>query len=320
MFSQEILSWFDTNKRNLPWRTQPRNPYHTWLSEIMLQQTTVTTVIPYFQKFISKWPNLNDLASASLDDVLTLWQGLGYYSRARNLHKCSFLLSQKFPTTEAELLKLPGIGPYTAAAIASIAFERRAIAVDGNVIRVMARYLAINKSKPVDEVKHALDLHFPNNRFGDFTEALMELGALICRPKKPLCHQCPIQKNCKAFLHNSIEGYPKKQPKTKLPTRYAKAFIIQRKDGAILLRKRPNKGLLGGMMEVPTTPWEQKEIKGNGPFVRHTFSHFHFKVQVMRTIDVSSFDGIWVHPEDLPQYALPTVMKKIIRAGLKEPE
>ncbi len=320
MFSQQILNWFDSNKRDLPWRVEPRNPYYTWLSEIMLQQTTVGTVIPYFHQFIQKWPTLSSLASASLDDVLILWQGLGYYSRARNLHKCALHLSKEFPSSEAELLKLPGIGPYTAAAIASIAFQQRAVAVDGNVIRVMARYLALSKPKPVDEVRKALFLLLPKSRYGDFTEGLMELGALICRPKNPLCQNCPIQKGCKAYRLKKMDTYPIKQIKTKLPTRYAQAFIITRKDGAILLRKRPPKGLLAGMMEVPTTPWEEKEIKGKGPMIQHTFTHFHFKAHIRHTTDQLSYEGIWVHPKDLHLYPLPTVMKKIIREGLKELE
>ncbi len=285
----------------------------------MLQQTTVSTVIPYFHRFIQKWPKLENLAGASLDDVLHLWQGLGYYSRARNLHKCAQELTQRFPESEEELVKLPGIGPYTAAAISSIAFHKPAAAVDGNVIRVMSRYLALPQPRPVQEVKTFLRAVLPKKRCGDFTEALMELGALICRPKNPLCHQCPFNKECKAFLQNATDQFPVILPKSKLPTRYATAFIIRREDGAILLRKRPPQGLLGGMMEVPTTPWDENKIESHGPVVRHTFTHFHFEVHISHKSLKEEGEGVWVHPQDLHQYALPTVMKKIIRAGLKGP-
>ncbi len=320
MFSEKLLAWYDKEKRNLPWRNKIKNPYHTWLSEIMLQQTTVATVIPYYKEFLEKWPTLQDLAAASLDDVLVKWQGLGYYSRARNLYKCAQALSQTFPNTEEELLKLPGIGPYTAAAIASIAFDQKAAAVDGNVVRVMSRYLAISTPKPVEDVKEKLKVLLPPTRCGDFTQALMELGALICRPKSPLCNSCPLQKECQAYALGKVEDFPLKIPKQKLPTRYATAFILRREDGAILLRKRLPQGLLGGMMEVPTTSWDRAKGTGTRPIVRHTFTHFHFEVEICHLANPSDFEGIWVHPEDLKNYALPTVMKKIIKAGLSFPK
>ncbi len=282
----------------------------------MLQQTTVATVIPYFKEFLDKWPTLQDLAAASLDDVLVKWQGLGYYSRARNLHKCAQALACHFPSTEEGLLKLPGIGPYTAAAIASIAFDQKAAAVDGNVVRVITRYLAIPAPKPVEEVKEKLKALLPEKHCGDFTQALMELGALVCRPKNPLCFSCPLQKDCQAYVLGKIEDFPLRAPKQKLPTRYATAFILRREDGAILLRKRPPQGLLGGMMEVPTTPWDTTKGAGKGPIVRHTFTHFHFEVEVRHLSEPSDFEGIWVHPQDLKDYALPTVMKKILKVGL----
>ncbi|OJW50206.1 MAG: A/G-specific adenine glycosylase [Alphaproteobacteria bacterium 41-28] len=316
MFSEKLLAWYDQEKRDLPWRNKIPNPYHTWLSEIMLQQTTVATVIPYFKEFLNKWPTLQDLAAASLDEVLVKWQGLGYYSRARNLHKCAQDLAHHFPCKEEELSKLPGIGPYTAAAIASIAFDQKAAAVDGNVVRVISRYLAISKPKPIEEVKERLKTLLPDKRCGDFTQALMELGALICRPKNPSCSSCPFLRDCKAYALGKAEDFPLKAPKQKLPTRYATAFIVRREDGAILIRKRPPQGLLGGMMEVPTTPWEEIKKTGKGPVVRHTFTHFHFEVEVCHLDDPSGFEGIWVHPRELQNYALPTVMKKIIKAGL----
>lgn len=318
MFSDNLLEWYTKAQRTLPWRTEIKNPYHTWLSEIMLQQTTVATVIPYFQSFIERWPTVQDLAMASLDDILTQWQGLGYYSRARNLHLCAQNLAKHFPSTAAELEKLPGIGPYTAGAIASIAFEEKVAAVDGNVVRVISRYYAINTPNPQKEVWKKVTALLPNQRNGDFTQALMEFGALLCRPKNPVCSLCPLQQNCQAYLHKKVESFPVKVPKQKLPTRYATAFILRRKDGAILLRKRPPQGLLGGMMEVPTTPWGEKknELKGTGPIVRHTFTHFHFKVSVQLSTNFEAYEGVWVFPEDLKNYALPTVMKKIIEKGL----
>lgn len=282
----------------------------------MLQQTTVVTVIPYFNAFIERWPTIQDLARASLDDVLTQWQGLGYYSRARNLHKCAQILAKGFPSTEADLLKLPGIGPYTAAAIASIAFDKQAAAVDGNVMRVISRYFAINSVNPIIEVKERLTPLLPGDKNGDFTQALMEFGALLCRPKKPCCTTCPLQSDCQAYAQDKVENFPVKTPKPKLPTRYATAFILRREDGAILLRRRPPQGLLGGMMEVPTTPWEEGKKHENwiGPIVRHTFTHFHFEVAVQLLTDLEAFKGVWVEPQDLKNYALPTVMKKIIKS------
>lgn len=315
MFSEKLLTWYDRARRTLPWRTTIKNPYATWLSEIMLQQTTVATVIPYFNKFLAKWPTVQDLADASLDDVLVEWQGLGYYSRARNLHKCAQILAENFPDTEEQLLKLPGIGPYTAAAIASIAFGHPCVAIDGNVIRVMSRYLALPAPQ---DIKSHLGTLMPQKRCGDFTQALMELGALVCTPQNPSCQRCPLRKACKAYQLGKTTDFPLKLPKQKLPTRYATAFLIRREDGAILLRKRPPHGLLGGMMEVPTTPWEETKSKSTkkGPIVRHTFTHFHFEVEVSTLALPSSFEGIWVHPQDLGKHALPTLMKKIIKVGL----
>jgi A/G-specific adenine glycosylase len=284
----------------------------------MLQQTTVATVIPYFHSFTEKWPTLEDLAAAPLDDILVQWQGLGYYSRARNLHRCASLLARHFPKTERELLTFPGIGPYTAAAIASIAFDQKSAAVDGNVIRVIARYKAIGKPKPTKEVTEALQSLLPDENCGDFTQALMELGALVCRPKNPQCPSCPLQEECKAYKEGMVEKFPTKVLKKKLPTRYATAYILRREDGAILLRKRPPQGLLGGMMEVPTTPWiYEKEQKQEGPIVRHTFTHFHLEVNLCSLPDESQFTGIWVSPRELKNYPLPTVMKKILKIGLE---
>jgi A/G-specific adenine glycosylase len=320
VFSEKLLTWYDRSQRRLPWRIQKKNPYYTWLSEIMLQQTTVVTVIPYFNRFTQNWPTIQNLAAASLDEVLIEWQGLGYYSRARNLHKCSQHLAESFPQEELELVKLPGIGPYTAAAIASIAFNKKAAAVDGNVIRVLCRYYAIDCLKPYEPVRTKLLKLLPETRCGDFTEALMELGALICRPKNPLCESCPLQKTCTGYKMKKVESFPTKPVKKKLPIRYTTAFIIQREDGAIWLRRRPLKGLLGGMMEVPSTPWTEANEGEEKSIVKHTFTHFHLKASLCYMDKPTDTEGIWVQPQDLNKHALPTVMKKIIRAGLKERE
>lgn len=339
-FSDNLLGWYGHHQRSLPWRSDDPNPYHVWLSEIMLQQTTVKTVIPYFLHFIKKWPTLQDLAAASLDDVLVAWQGLGYYSRARNLHKCACEVvtgyGGQFPKDEKQLLTLPGIGPYTAAAISSIVYDQPAAAVDGNVIRVLARYFALAEPRPLldKRVKEKLVTLLPGERCGDFTQAMMELGALVCRPKAPDCEGCPLQHDCQSI--DDPQSLPTPTAKKQLPIRYAVAYFVQQQNGTILLRKRDEKGMLGGMMEVPTTPWlDQKPganvVKSHAPleteeweelegFVKHTFSHFHFHIYVSRVKVLEHADynqGEWVHTEDLHRKALPTVMKKVISFGLE---
>jgi len=324
-FSEALLFWYDQAQRKLPWRLKVSNPYYTWLSEIMLQQTTVSTVIPYFQTFVQKWPTITALANASLQDILVAWQGLGYYSRARNLHAAAqaLALSDAFPRTEEALRKLPGIGPYTAAAIASIAFGQRAAAVDGNVVRVMSRFFALETPQPIEEVRERLQALLPHARCGDFTQALMELGALVCRVKNPQCTICPLRHRCAAYALGKAENFPVKIPKAKIPTRTTTAFVIRRAiDGAVLLRRRPLKGLLGGMMEVPSTPWEERREPHEitGVRVRHTFTHFHLEIDVrMRTPspweEEDERTGIWVKPQDLKDHPLPTVIKKILKAG-----
>jgi len=303
----------------------------------MLQQTTVATVGPYYEKFLNKWPQLKDLAQASLDDVLTAWAGLGYYSRARNLHKCAGVVMAehrgRFPETEAELLTLPGIGPYTAAAIAAIAFDRPANVVDGNVERVMARLGAF--TEPLPEIKSKLKSYaadfVPSNRPGDYAQALMDLGATICTPRKPSCLLCPLEQFCEARRKGIAEELPTKAKKVPRPTRRGAAFWLQRKDGAVLLRRRPPKGLLGGMMEVPSSEWTKDgevdgdEVLSHAPvksswqrqdgLVEHTFTHFHLQLSVYTATmsGKAKAKGEWVALKDLDDQALPTVMKKIIR-------
>ena len=304
----------------------------------MLQQTTVVTVIPYFEKFITLWPTLEDFARASLDDVLVAWQGLGYYSRARNLHKCAQTLLNDhggvFPSSESQLLKLPGIGPYTAAAIASIAFGKPAAAIDGNVIRVMSRHRALGTMRPQldGEIRQAILERLPTSHFGDFTQSLIELGALICKPRSPLCDQCPLASDCLGKIDPLT--YPLKKAKAPIPTRFAVAYFVQRgSDQAILLRRRAEKGLLGGMIEIPTTPWTdqvpgENTIHAHKPVgceswislsesVKHTFTHFHLEIRIMRGMVNDHIEGLWTQEEDLKHQALPTLMKKIIAVGLK---
>ncbi len=310
----------------------------------MLQQTTVAAVVPYFTKFVRLWPSVDRLASAARDDVLAEWAGLGYYSRARNLHKCAgevmALHQGEFPSTEEALLKLPGIGPYTAAAIAAIAFARPANVVDGNVERVMARFFAIETPMPTAkaEIKKTAGELVPVTRNGDYAQALMDLGATICTPKSPKCMLCPIAELCAAHNAGQSERYPVKAPKKDKPTRFGTAYLAVKPDGSVLLRQRPDQGLLGAMMEVPSSDWiERSERQENDrpcpPFkapwqaldgtVRHTFTHFHLELavqyaQVKKEPKSQIFSGIWVAPEDLGTQALPTVMKKIIRLGAEQ--
>jgi A/G-specific adenine glycosylase len=343
-----LLAWYDRHARALPWRSPPgaaaMDPYRVWLSEIMLQQTTVAAVGPYFADFLMRWPSVETLAAAPLDDVLTAWAGLGYYARARNLHRCAQVVAGElggvFPDSEAELRKLPGIGPYTAAAIAAIAFGRRAVVVDGNVERVVARLFKVEtplpKAKP--ELTRLADALTPDERAGDFAQAMMDLGATVCLPRGPKCLLCPLESRCEAKAAGLEQELPRRQPKAAKPTRHAVAFWLQAPDGALLLRRRPEKGLLGGMMEVPSTdwrdtPWQSREAAAAAPqdatlagdwrelpgLVRHTFTHFHFEVTVWAgqvTDATGSTEGRWVALDGLADEALPTVMRKIIDHGL----
>ena len=332
----KLLDWYDAHARVLPWRSKPgirANPYHVWLSEIMLQQTTVAAVRDYYLKFLKLWPTVAGLAAASQDDVLRAWAGLGYYARARNLHACAKQIvsdwNGKFPTTQAELLTFPGIGPYTSAAIASIAFDRPHAAVDGNVERVMSRLYAIETPLPLSKllIKEKAQALVPAKRAGDFAQALMDLGATICTPRSANCLICPWTDYCKGRKLGIAESLPRKLPKAKIPTRVGTVFWVERNDGFILLRRRPQKGLLGGMMEVPSTPWEAKQQRDAEPpitakwkklsvVVEHTFTHFHLQLRVWKTTtnDKSLPDGdySWVHKHELEHEALPSLMRKVV--------
>lgn len=347
--SRLLLDWYDRHARDLPWRVLPadRNagivpdPYQVWLSEIMLQQTTVAAVRDYFLKFIRLWPDVNALAEADDEDVMKAWAGLGYYSRARNLKKCAVHVAEvhdgRFPEDEKALLDLPGVGPYTAAAISTIAFDLKAAVVDGNVERVLSRLHEI--TEPLPDSKPAIRGHMeemtPEARPGDFAQAVMDLGATICTPKKPACALCPWMEPCKARKSGLADLLPYKTPKKPKPTRKGAAFVAIREDtGAVLLRRRPPRGLLGGMSEVPGTEWSEGFVAETAletpPFsanwtasikpVKHTFTHFHLELTVFRgdvAAGTAAPDGAWwSEPADLGSEALPTVMKKAIAAGL----
>lgn len=329
----KLLDWYDVHGRDLPWRVKGArpDPYGVWLSEIMLQQTTVAAVRGYFLNFIERWPTVEALAAASLDDVLKAWAGLGYYARARNLHACARAVVEQhggaFPPLAEELLKLPGIGPYTAGAIAAIAFDRSCAAVDGNVERVLARLHAIETplpgSKPlIREI--ARDL-MPQGRAGDFVQALMDLGATICTPRSPDCVICPWADHCRARALGIAGTLPRKSAKKAIPARKGYAYWLTRSDGAVLLRRRPEKGLLGGMMEVPGSEWAEKLPQASAPLkaswrrlpgkVEHTFTHFHLEITVLAATiaDASPPPNCrWVGSRDVDAEALPSVMRKVV--------
>lgn len=341
--TQSLLAWFDAERRDLAWRDAPcgeRDPYRVWLAEIMLQQTTVSAVIPYYQAFLAKWPDVKALAAADDDAVMHAWAGLGYYARARNMLKCARMVAEQrqgaFPRDEQDLLKLPGIGAYTAAAICAIAFNGPAAPVDGNVIRTLSRLYAIDAEMPkgkglVADKARAL---LARARPGDFAEALMDLGSMVCRPKNPDCPACPWEHTCRARAQGEALAYPRKAPKKAKPTRRGWAFWVERADGRLLLEKRPDKGLLGGMMGFPTTawpssaqetdapsaeaaaePWNSREWEELPGMVTHTFTHFHLELRVMRvTLDrVGAKHGVWCAPDKLGEQALPSIMQKVVR-------
>jgi A/G-specific adenine glycosylase len=340
-----LLAWYDVHRRVLPWRApagRHADPYHVWLSEIMLQQTTVQAVAGYYRKFLTRWPTVAALAAAPLDDVLAAWAGLGYYARARNLHKCAVEVAQhrggKFPDTAAELKALPGIGAYTAGAIAAIAFDRREAAMDANAERVVARYFAMDEPFPRGKIRLRQLGHdwVPDKRAGDFAQALMDLGSAICTVKRPACGTCPIAKGCAARAKGIAETLPVKAPQMERPLKRGAAFVAVR-DGAVLLVKRPEKGLLASMLEPPLGPWTEKFPKGaaalsQAPFpadwkklpgvVRHGFTHFELEIEVWTApLDgrvKPGHDGKWVPIERLGEVALPTVMRKIIAHALPD--
>lgn len=343
--AQALLAWYDRHSRALPWRVGPAagkaghraDPYHVWLSEIMLQQTTVKAVGPYFGKFVATWPTLADLAAADSDDIMKAWAGLGYYSRARNLKKCAETLVRdfdgSFPDNAADLQKLPGIGAYTSAAIAAIAFNEAVAVVDGNIERVVSRLHAIEEPLPDSKkrIKSLVADLTPSERPGDFAQAMMDLGATICSPRRPACSLCPFVDRCAVAKSSDADTYPRKTAKKDKPTRYGAAFALFRSDGAVLLRKRPDRGLLGGMAEVPTGDWTEGEHmlddRSAAPesqgwtraptLVTHTFTHFHLRLAVYRGLSdtIPPPGAWWSRPDDQSGEALPTVMRKVLAAA-----
>ncbi len=340
----KLLAWYDRHARLLPWRAPPgkrADPYHVWLSEIMLQQTTVAAVGPYFLKFLRRWPTLADLAMADLDEVFQMWAGLGYYRRARGLHECAQTLVKDFegvfPNSEDQLLKLPGIGPYTAAAVAAIAFDQCANVVDGNVERVMARLYNVQTPLPQakKELKALAASNLPDGRFGDYAQALMDLGATVCTPRSPKCGACPLKDFCQARAAGEAENLPARMPKKAKPKRFATCFVLQDAKGRVLLRQRPAQGLLASMMEVPSSPWDEgKELawaaaRRYAPAqakwsllegrVAHSFTHFDLELAVaVADSFVGDVQGKWVAPKDWADQALPSVMVKVLSYATKK--
>jgi A/G-specific adenine glycosylase len=341
----DLLAWYDRAARALPWRSPPgwrAEPYHVWLSEIMLQQTTVKAVIPYYLKFLQRWPKVTALASADLEAVLAAWAGLGYYARARNLHACARAVVERhggaFPADEAALRALPGVGDYTAAAIAAIAFDLPATAVDGNIERVVARLFAVAEPLPgaKPEIKRRAKQLTPPRRAGDFTQAMMDLGASVCAPRSPSCLVCPLRRHCRAAALGIAESLPVKTAKGDKPQRFGAAFLALREDGAVLLRRRPPKGLLGGMLEAPSTEWGaampdvadallkaplQADWRRVPGVVRHSFTHFALELALFKAEGIAAAPadaGRWYPRPALESEAIPNVMRKLLAHGLAD--
>jgi A/G-specific adenine glycosylase len=330
-----LLAWYDRHRRRLPWRALPgetADPYRVWLSEIMLQQTTVQAVKPYFEAFTQRFPTVVALAESPADDVMRLWAGLGYYSRARNLHACAKAVvadhAGRFPADEAALLRLPGVGAYTAAAIASIAFGRRAVVVDGNVERVVARLHALETPLPAAKpaIRTLADALTPTERPGDYAQAMMDLGATVCTPRSPACGVCPLMAGCAARIGGAPATYPRKAAKTAKALRRGTTFVAIRADGAVLVRTRPPSGLLGGMSETPSTDWVAGDPPAGVPplaadwtpagTVRHVFTHFPLELDVMSArvpAAAPAPPGMrWVGAADLAGEAFPTLFRKVL--------
>lgn len=354
----KISAHYVDNARNLPWRVPPKvsasgilpDPYHIWLSEVMLQQTTVAAVIAYFQKFTKRWPTVDDLAAADEADILAAWAGLGYYARARNLHKCARYVTDElggvFPSQEVELLKLPGVGAYTAAAIAAIAFGERAVVVDANIERLVARLFAIDTPLPKGkaDIRIGMDALTPKDGAGDFAQACMDIGASICTAKAPKCGICPLKVHCAAYAADDQERYPVKPPKKAKPLRRGRFFWIEQ-DETLLLVKRPPKGMLGSMRALPDDKWAagtnghgQPPFDGNWQLhenvVQHSFTHFSLEVDLAvyqsdkivinkgdnndAKLGPGLNDAIWWPIHGIEDAGLPTLFAKAVRWALKQ--
>jgi A/G-specific adenine glycosylase len=321
--AERLLAHYDTHARALPWRSAPGSappdPYIVWLSEIMLQQTTVVTVMPRFRRFITRWPTVDALAATPDEEVLSEWAGLGYYARARNLIACARQVAacDGFPSTEAELRKLPGVGAYTAAAIAAIAFGERAVVIDTNVARVVARYHGIGQPlhQSRDEIRDFADAMTPADRPGDFAQAMMDLGATICRPKNPDCLRCPVAADCQAYASGIPEAFPAPKARRQRPHRHGFAWWIER-DGAVWLVRRPARGMLGGMAALPGPEWsEEPPAAATIAIVSHGFTHFTLDLHVGRRADPIG-EGWWQPIDRIAEAGLPTLYVKAAEAML----
>jgi A/G-specific adenine glycosylase len=332
-----LLAWYDRHRRRLPWRAEPGEPadaYRVWLSEIMLQQTTVAAVKPYFDRFTHRWPTVEALAAADEADVMSAWAGLGYYARARNLIACARAVAAgdgRFPESEAALRALPGIGRYTAAAVAAIAFGRRAVVIDGNVERVVARQFALQTPLPAarGQIEQLTDLITPHARAGDFAQAMMDLGATICTPRTPACAICPLRSACAGLASGAPETFPRKRAKSPKPVRRGTFFWLEH-DGAVLLVRRPGRGLLAGMRALPTGAWTAEDAGLDGAPAeadwcetgagRHVFTHFTLDYRVLagRTRDRSNA-GEWWPIANLDDAGLPTLFARAARLARQVP-
>ncbi|MCY4306346.1 MAG: A/G-specific adenine glycosylase [Aestuariivita sp.] len=342
--SDLLINWYDKNARILPWRVLPRDrlmgkkadPYYIWISEIMLQQTTVATVKNYYRRFIELWPTVIDLANANETEVMGEWAGLGYYARARNLVKCSRIITNQmngqFPRTAHCLMQLPGIGPYTAAAIAAIAFNHQETVVDGNVERVISRMFNIHDPLPISKpkIKSLAAKLTPVQRPGDYAQAIMDLGATICTPRKPNCQLCPWHNHCLAKVAGTATQLPRKSKKKIVVVRKGHVYIGRRQDGAWLMESRPNKGLLGGMLGWPGTDWlevrpeESPPCKGSweclSDELSHTFTHFHLLLRVHWADlpnNVTPTRGFFLNAQSFNPSTLPTLMQKAYNAAFR---
>lgn len=337
--SDALLAWYDRHARDLPWRArpgaEPPEPYRVWLSEVMLQQTTTTAVVPYFREFTRRWPDVTALAAADDAEVMAAWAGLGYYARARNLLACARVVTERgghFPDNEEQLRQLPGLGAYTAAAVAAIAFGRRAVVVDANVERVVARLFAISTPLPQGRVaiRTAADRITPDSRSGDFAQAMMDLGATICTTRSPRCMLCPLSASCAAYREGKADSYPVKAPKPQRPQRQGRAFWLER-GGAVWLVRRPGKGMLGGMRALPDDGWNargdgagQPPLAGTwrpGGVVRHVFTHFSLELQLAvysgtEWDSLRAHEGEWWPLDRLEEAGLPTLFAKAARLAV----
>jgi A/G-specific adenine glycosylase len=340
--AERLLAWWDVHRRDLPWRARPgetADPYAVWLSEILLQQTTVAAATPYFLRFMARWPRVADLAAAPIEEVMQTFAGLGYYSRARNMHACAQKIAERggvFPQNEAALRKLPGIGVYTSAAIAAIAFDAPASPVDGNIARIVARLNALERpiAEARGEIAALAAALTPRDRPGDFAQAMMDLGAAICTPRSPDCGACPLSRHCSAFSCGEPEAFPRKAVKTARPLRKGVAFFLRDQDDRILMRTRPPKGLLGGTVELPCGPWstdfDMTDALGHAPctadwrrlpgIVGQVFTHFSLELTIYagRARGREANGGCyWVAEFEIERLALSGVMSKAIAHALK---